>query len=305
MAEAQTIESLNQEQDEKAKDLNEVFGEVNMGDFISNGLSVRVGGKLLKFEFAAEDELPEEEIRKEYAQKATEKLQEVREILNARVSDLNMVIEKKKSHYEKLEQDLRDKLAEANLMPEITIEHAIKGLSVVKGRRGPSRRPDTFTWLYQGIYWPKTCNGKIIDPAFSKKMISPVTIEIITERGKVIEVVARQPIGLNKFNHYHSTGSTSDCWGDWNFSAMRATTPDEILEIGRKACSVLENINTHSPGTENPSGLPRMSTIENHILDDKTLEKEKMKVSRADKRIGIVPQEDAVRREDQRGTWSI
>lgn len=293
--------SFEEEMAESQSRLEEVLKDVEVGDLTTKGMSVRLGGKIMKFEFVGEEDLPEDEIRREMAEKLTEKLQNIRQAINERMTEFSVMVSKRKLKYEREERNLRKRLAESNLMPEIDWQHARQGLSVVKGSPNHEGSPDTFTWLFQGVYWPKFIDGNKLDPAYSKKMISPITVEIITSSEKVKRVVIRKPIGLGKFQHYHSMGDDSDCWGDWNYSGMPARTPDEILQIGRKACAILENVNSHSPGTENPRGLPRMTTLREHTIG--RTEAEEPKVSRADQRIGISPDSERVRG-DYSSIWS-
>lgn len=256
----------------------------------SEGITIRIGGKVVKLEIIEEVSLPEDEIRAEYSAKLTEKLQRIKEVLNEKMSEMTYIVEQNRQDFEEKEKQLQSRLTSANIMPEISYDHAKAGLSVVKHHTHHDGA-DVLTWLFQGVYWPKYVDGNPINPKYAKRMISPVTMEIVTIKDRIVSVVVRKTIGLSKFEHYHSINNSSDCWGQWEFP-KRWESPDEILSCARDALSVLENVNTSSPGNRDPSGLPRLSTLEQHILRGEEARNVSYVTSRADERAGIIEQTD-------------
>jgi hypothetical protein len=268
---------------EKIKtDMDVVLDDISLDQVKSEGMTIRIGGKVVKLEVTGESSLPEEEIRAEYAAKVTEKLQKIKDVLNEKMSEMTYLTEQYRQDFEEKERKLKAKLEKANLMPDITFDHAKQGLSVV---RTGSAEQDALTWLYQGVYWPKFYDNKPIDPRYAKRMISPVTLCIKTVGKRVQSVVVNKTIGLSKFDHYHKHGD-GDCWGKWTPTASWET-PEDILKIARKALAVLENINPMSPGNRVPSGLPRMDTIEQHVLEGADARNARHNTTRADERAGI------------------
>jgi len=283
--------------EKKMKDVqsttDKVMSTLTLDDIQSQGLTLRIGGKVVKFEMTGETTLPEEEIRKEYAQKLSEKLQSIKSVLNEKMSEMSYMADEARRDYEKKEKQLNDKLKMAKPMPDITFEHAKAGLSVVKGSNAGE-----LYWMYQGIYWPKFVDNRPISPAYIKKMITPITLTIATKDDKVMSVTTRKTIGLGKFDHYHNTGS-GDCWGSWKF-APSFKSPEDILGICKDAMAVLENINGNSLANRNPSGLPTYAAVRKNSSDvistavTTTLNK-------VDERIGVT---DDTSRDTAGGSWT-
>lgn len=275
---------LKEEMDEVIDNVD--TGSVSLDEIQAEGMTIRIGGRVVKLEITEEVTLPEDELRAEMAEKFTAKLQSIKSVLNEKMSEMSYMVEQNRQDAEEKERALQRRLAEANLMPDITYDQAKRGLSVVKGGQGRSSdEADVLTWLYQGVYWPKYVDGNPIDPKYSKRMISPVTIAITTVGKRVTEVTVRQTIGLGKFNHYHRMGA-GDCWGEWSY-ANSWETPADILSIGQRALAVLENVNSASPGDQSPAGLPRLSTLRNHVLRGEAAREVQHTVSRSDERAGV------------------
>lgn len=252
------------------KTLTEMFSEIDsvgVEDLKTNGVTLRSGNKIIKFEVVSEEIHPiEDEIREEVRIKLAEKMAEVKENLNTRINDMMNLTRQVKDEAERKVRDYKAKLNNTQIMPDVTHAHAKKGLSVVKGEG------DETIWLIRGVYWPKYVvdqndEYRQIEPRYAKKMMSEVVFMIKTT-GKVVKNVStRQPIGLGKFHHYHqrtSIGAT-DCWGKWKFNTSW-TTPNDILKIAKEAEAVLETINTLSMATENPRHLPQKNNLEQHLL---------------------------------------
>jgi hypothetical protein len=265
-------------------DMETSLADISIDEVKTEGMTLRIGGKVCKFELTEEISLPEDEIRAEYSAKLTEKLQRIKDVLNEKMSEMTYMTEQYRQDFEEQERKLKRKLEQANLMPEVTFKHAEQGLSVVQTGSGSGQ--NSLTWLFQGVYWPKYYDGKHIDPKYAKRMISPVTLLIKTVGSRVERVTVNKTIGLSKFDHYHRRGSETDCWGNWKPTSTWST-PDDILKIARKAMAVLENVNPMSPGTVSPAGLPRIETLGQHTLHGEEAKRIRHSTNRADERAGI------------------
>jgi hypothetical protein len=270
--------------DELKEEMETSLNDISIDEVQSEGMTIRIGGKVVKLEVTEEISLPEDEIRAEYSAKLTEKLQRIKDVLNEKMSEMTYMTEQYRQDFEEKERKLKRKLEQANIMPDVTAEHAKQGLSVV--RSGDGEGQDALTWLFQGVYWPKFYDNKPIDPKYAKRMISPVTLVIKTRGNTVHKVSVNKTIGLSKFDHYHRRGSDSDCWGNWKHSSTWSS-PDDILKIARKAMAVLENVNPMSPGTTTPAGLPRIETLGQHTLRGEEAKRVRHSTNRADERAGI------------------
>lgn len=270
---------------------DKVMSSLTLDDIKSQGMTVRIGGRVVKLEITDETSIPEDDIRKEYTQKLNEKLKSIRDIMNEKMSEMAYMADEARRDFEKKEKALNEKLKMAKPMPDITYDHAKAGLSVVKG----SKAGELF-WMYQGIYWPKFVDNKPISPAYIKKMITPVTLVVATVDNKVISVAIRKTIGLGKFDHYHNTGS-GDCWGNWSFD-KNWKEPGDILTICKEAMAVLENINGSSLAKRNPDGLPTYATVLKNITS--TLPTSTT-LNKVDERIGVSSESE---RDTVGGSWT-
>jgi len=266
---------------------------VDIDKIQSDGLSIRVGDKVLKLNVVSQTEIPEVfEIKEEFRQKLNEQQRLIKQKINDKINEITEYHHSMRMEYRRKEKELKDILARSCPMPDITYNHAQQGLSVVKGDGA-----DRLIWLVQGVYWPKTIDQKQIDPKFSKKMISNVVFMIETSKEIVTSVSTRKPIGLDYFSHYHQ--SRPDCWGKWK-SQSSWKTPNDIIKIAREAEAVLENINTGSIADQNPRGLPRKSTLGRHIVESKKSQNMGA-LNQTTRRSGITTD---VRREDGE-VWSL
>lgn len=222
-------------------------------------VTIRVGSKVLKFSKISEENISiQDEVRKEYENHLTQKLLE----MSTRVKDkldgaMNSILEIK-NEYLKKERELKAKLSEVTTIPEITRDHARKGLFVCKGNYGE------LSWFVRRVYNPKFVDYKPLNNRIIKKMITPILIEVRTKGEKVLGVSTRKLSNLDYFAHYHQI--RPDCWGDWKWRSTWER-PEDIIAIADEATAVLENINTHSVATRSPSGLPRLRTLEKNIFD--------------------------------------
>lgn len=280
------VEKMNAE-------LETILGSIDLSDIKSKGISLRIGGKNIQFGVQAEEVINDEDkIRDELKLQVNAKMLSIKEAVNEKIFEIKKAIEDRNKDNEiRLERSISDanereeqariKLNDSTLMPEITLSHAKKGLSVVKGRsNNGGTSENAYTFLFAGQYWPKTYNGKPLKERIVKKMVTPVILEIKAYGSAIEEIIVRTAVGFKKFKHYHGYDS-SDCWGNWKYSQMSWNTPDDIIKIGENALAVLENINGASLATSRPAGLPRPATLEKNIIEDEDGVKAEVPVSAA------------------------
>lgn len=241
--------------------INQTLDSFDTNDLKTNGFTIRAGTRILKFELSEDKDLSliEDEIRDEFKLKVKEKLNLIKGKVSEKMIEMSNFINQLKNEYEAKEERLKKKLRESVAMPNVTMEHAQQGLSVVKGQR-----ENEVIWLINGIYWPKFVNKQPIELKFSKKMVSNVIFMIKTRNDRVIDASTRRPIGMEFFEHYHQ--NNPDCWGDWHPEREKSESPNDIIKMARKMEALLEYINKHSIAKNSPRGLPRISTVENHLL---------------------------------------
>ena len=252
---------------------------VDVDTIQTDGISMRLGNRVVKFSIDTSASLSiEDEVREEFRGKLRDKLQKIKDQVNSKISEMSSFVSNIKREFERKEKELNDKLKLAKPMPNVTFAHAQKGLSVVQGRN-----KNSMYWFVQGIYHPQYLDTKLLDPKYTKKMISNIVFCIQTEKDRVIEVSTRQPIGLDYFSHYHQ--SQPDCWGHYK-PPRNFKSPDDIIAIAREAEIVLENINSKSIANSTPRGLPRQNTLSRHLVKDST-KTFKSPLSQEIKRTGI------------------
>jgi hypothetical protein len=245
---------------------NDVFKCNGAVDNPDSTIKVRHGNKVFSYKVeSVDEEFDVETIKNEIKEIYSKRLSEIKTKVTEYIQEFKFIYDKEKKKVEDKKLELDARLQSSNIMPEITEYHLQQGLSVVKGSGDGS-----FIWTYKSVYHPKIFGGKVIDPTQSKKMITPINIIIKTTGESVTKVVVMRSVGWSKFEHYHSMGIDSDCWGDWKYSNHKYKTPDDIIEIGKHASAVLERINPHSFGNQSPKGLPRPATIRKYLLDDDT-----------------------------------
>jgi len=280
------------------KKLEQMYSEINsvtMDELKTDGLTIRCGTKILKLTATEIEDLSmEQEIREELRQKLTEKLFLIKEKLNVKITEMVQYTQRIKIEAERKERELEEKIRNARVMPDVTMDHAKRGLSCVK-----SQERDGLIWLIQGIYWPKTVDRKPIDPRYSKKLLTNITFKIKTIGNKVVQVSTHQTIGLNHFDHYHQ--QNPDCWGNWVFNSTYKT-PNDIIQIARNAEAVLENVNSRSLANRQPRGLPRFETLQRHVLtNEKSIENNINMLNQTTTRSGIT----ADIRSNDDNVWSL
>ena len=255
------LKDVRKKAEEDIKYMFELLDSVDADDVKLDELTVRAGGKLLKFELVSNEALPiEDEIREELKQKMTSKLQSIKTHINSKITEMSSFVTEIRRSYEQKEKELDKKLKNAKIMPEVKYIHAQRGLSVVQGNG-----KDEYIWFVQAVYWPKFVNKQKIKRDYQKKLITPITIVIETNGSNVTRVSTRQPMGLEYFEHYHQ--SHPDCWGSWSYP-REWRTPEDILQIAGQAQAVLETINTGSIANQTPRGLPRKATVMRHLEDE-------------------------------------
>lgn len=227
----------------------------NIKDLISDGIQIYVGGHVVKFEISDVEELPADKLKQDIKQQFQKKLEEIKNSINDKLYSLS---ESYESLREKLEDEI-EKYKSENVkveMPEITYDHAKRGLSVVKGNN-----QNELIWLFRGKYMVNTVDSQHIEHELIKRTVKDVIVEIRTHDRNVVKVKLKKLHQLDDFIHYHSTDEgASDCWGDWKYH-QKWDTPDDIIDIGVRALNILKDVNTDSPGDEDPPGLPSISQL--------------------------------------------
>jgi hypothetical protein len=287
-------DELNDKSRRALKDMFETVDTVDVDGIATEGITIRSGNKLLKLEVVAEEEISiEAEIREELKLKLRDKLQEIKSRLNTKVTEMVEMTSRIKMEAERKEKQLKDKLRRTSPMPEVFLEHAQRGISVVKGGNR-----DELIWLIQGVYAPKFVDFKKIQAQYAKRLISPVVFKIVTKGDRMTGCSTRQPIGLDYFDHYHQ--SKPDCWGNWKGYKGSWNDVNDLIRTARDAEAVLENINTNSVAQREPRGLPRQTTLERHVL--KTSEKDrKAAMSQENIRLGIEDDHQS----DSEDVWTV
>jgi len=232
----------------------------NLRNIIDNGFSIRVGDQELNFSLSSTKTLPIDDIKKEFSQIYKEKLSKIKLELENKLESLNESFETIK---EKLSDEL-EKVKENNtkfFIPDITSEHAKRGLSIVKGNK-----KDEIIWYLRGTYKIKYFDDIPVSKEITKLTTFPAVMEIITNDDNTItNVKIKTWTDLSNFHHYHSVDSGSeDCWGQWNFSE-KWKTPDDIINLGNRAFTILQNINSDSIGNNDPRNLPSVEQVRSSL----------------------------------------
>lgn len=255
-------EKLFKEIDEKRQEIFDIVDQYSDSDvsgdlkeLVSNGFQLYVGGRVVNFKVSDVEELPADRLKEDIKQQFRKKLEEIKSSINDKLYSLS---ESYESIREKLDDELQKAKDTNNVvpMPSIDESYARKGLSVVKGNSN-----DGLIWLYNGYYYVKSVDGYELSNSLRKKTIKPVTVKITTSGNKVTNIKLKKFSTFANFKHYHSTGGgETDCWGDWDFY-ITWETPLDIYRLGKTALSILNDVNTDSPGDESPTGLPRLDTL--------------------------------------------
>ena len=175
--------------------------------------------------------------------------------------------QQKQNELERKERNLAAKYNNAAMMPDITYDHAKKGLMVVRN----AGKNDELLWLFRGRYQCKffkksrAKKSKAIDKTLRKRLVKDIIIRVRTRGINVVEVTTHNPdADMSPFWHYHKMSATSDCWGSWTRPSSWST-PDDIIRCAKDALAVLETINEGSVAKDNPAGLPRLDTVRENL----------------------------------------
>lgn len=250
--------SIKKKEEDIIKDIDGFISDVDLEGIKSEGITIRSGNKLIKFTIDSESDISsiEDDVRKEMKIKITERLTNVREKVLEKLSEMSHYVSTVKNETEQKKREYEKKIANANIMPDITFhEHATQGLSVVKSEKNEN---DSYTWLFQAIYWPKYIDNKIINPSYSKRLMNHIILAIDTTGDKITYVRVLKPFTLERFPHYHD-----DCWGNWK-PVRKWKTIDDIIKVAKEAEVVLETINTGSLAMEDPDGLMDVEILKKH-----------------------------------------
>jgi hypothetical protein len=233
----------------------------------SNGVSLRLGNKVIRFNYLEEELITlKDEVVNDYHSLYNKKINELNAELEKQSTEYKFMYDKKMQEIVNLKHELSNTLKSSNLMPEVTYDHFLRGLTICKNHDGYNH--PNIVWFYRGNYHVKYLNRERIDPAYSiKKLNKPVMIEIVTSGYTILSVKVLNMDG-SKFVHYHSFSHGSDCWGSWQYNELEAKSPDDIILIAEKSLDLLSVINELSIANRTPRGLPRLHTIRKNMLNE-------------------------------------
>jgi len=245
---------------------------IDVSTIENDGITVRSGSKVLKLEVTEtrEHDDIEEQIRQEMREKVNERLAVIRDKVNEKIQEVVQLAEHVKKDYVKAKQKYEKKMNELEQMPEVTLEDAKKGLSVIKGDE-----PNSYYWLVVGSFAPlalrdTTGTEWAINKQKKQELFTPVIYLVKTKKDKITNLQVRTLYQLEPFWHYHKMGSGSDCWGDFS-ERIGGTwnTPSDILRLAKDAEKTLRTINETSLAQHNPKGLPRIDEIKENLNKSK------------------------------------
>lgn len=231
---------------------------LKIDDLKTSSISLRVGGQIFNLVPSAESTLPENQIREELEAGLAEKRDAIKKSIKNKMDIVTSMLTSIQNEYDRKEHLLRQTMSKSSPMPEVTWQHALRGLSVVKGDQLGS-----VVWLVKRVYSPKFMDHKSIEPLYVKKLMTNIIVKILTRDEKVLSVSTHYTHTLEYFEHYHQ--SHPDCWGNWTRPATWSSA-DDILQIADDAIAVMENINTMSIARRNPALLPKLETLRRHII---------------------------------------
>ena len=262
-------QSFEDQVQERKDEMVEVLEGITLDEIKTTGLSLNFAGKTFKFTDmeVIEDEDLEEKIRGEFRSKLNSQQQRIREKINTKINQLLTMHQQKQNELERKERSLQEKYNNAAMMPDITYDHAKKGLMVVKNEGNH----DELLWLFRGRYQAKffltsrARKPKAIKKDLRRRLIKDIIVRIKTRGSQIIEVYTCNPDArMSAFSHYHKMSSNSDCWGSWHHPTSWSD-PTDIIRCAKDALAVLETINEGSVAKDNPDGLPRLETVKEHL----------------------------------------
>lgn len=244
------------------KTVEDVFSPQDITNIQADGISIRSGNKIIKLQVTEEVVIDDTEmIKKELEEKFTEEYRKLTQQFSDYKDQAKHSLREEERKLARKQRELDKLMNETTHLPPLTKTHLHAGLAVAKNERGG------LTWSFKTVYAPKFVGNRRIEPNFAKRLVTPICIEVTTNNGKVSSLVVRQILGNKKFHHYHSMSTSSDCWGNFKFEGVSASTPDDMITFCREVSLLLETINDMSIGTSNPRGLSRLATVEKHLLD--------------------------------------
>ena len=116
-------------------------------DAIKNhGVTIRAGNKLVKLEVVSEQPIElEEEIREEFRIRLREKLQEIKNRLNQKVTEIVETTSRIRIEAERKEQELKRKLQRAHPMPDVF-------LTLMRAPSAPTRNDPVKVLSPSGVF---------------------------------------------------------------------------------------------------------------------------------------------------------
>lgn len=262
----------NSKLEKHESDMFNLINNFNIDDIKNNKVNLRIGNVLYDLTVSKDTiEFDEGKIRQEFESKINERLTKIREVIKNQMKDVSTLVSTVQSEFDRKEKTLKDMLAKTSPMPNVTIDHARKGLSVFKGTGS-----NEIQWLVRRTYCPKFIDRKPIEQLYVKKMMTNIYIMITTRDYNVISVSSRYINSLDYFDHYHQ--ASPDCWGSWSYPRSWST-PDDIINISDQAIAVMENINTMSLARRTPRLLPKIDTLRRHVINIKPEETQDIKIS--------------------------
>ena len=262
-------QSFKDEINDRKKELIDTLESITLEEMEASGLSLNLGGKTFRFSGVEviEDENLEEKIRTEFRAKLNTQQQRIREKINTKINQLLTIHQQKQNEFDRKERSLQAKYNNAAMMPEITYEHAKKGLMVI---RGEGSNHDELHWLLRGRYQVKffkksrAKKAKAIKRDLRNRLIKDIIVKVKTKGSAILGVTTHSPNAtMSAFPHYHQM-THSDCWGSWKHP-KNWSTPDDIIRCAKDGLAVLETINEGSVAKDNPDGLPRIETVKNGL----------------------------------------
>jgi hypothetical protein len=248
------------------EDWEETIGTTDVESIKADGITVRTGNRVIRMQVVEDTTIPEDDIKKELEEKFREELVRMRDSFETYKSSMKETLAMHRGRFKEKEALLQVELSRINKLPNINDSHADQGLSVVNNN---NTRDGGLVWYFKCVYNPKYVNGTQIDPAWAKRIMTPVTIVMKTNsENQVTQVKIVKIIGHQKFMHYHSMSQSSDCWGDWRVSGKVVETPEDAIKVFKDALMVLETINEFSLGDRTPTGLSKFDTIKKHLVQD-------------------------------------
>ena len=264
-------QSFKDEINDRKKELIDTLESITLEEMETSGLSLNLGGKTFRFKDfeVIEDENLEDKIRTEFRAKLNSQQQRIREKINTKINQLLTIHQQKQNEFDRKERSLQAKYNNAAMMPDVTYDHAKKGLMVIKGS---DSNHDELHWLLRGRYQVKFLKksrakkAKAIKRDLRSRMIKDIIVKVKTKGSSILGVTTHSPNStMSAFPHYHQMTS-SDCWGSWKHPKSWSS-PDDIIKCAKDALAVLETINEGSVAKDNPDGLPRIETVKNGLTD--------------------------------------